>query len=144
MPCYLWMWKTTINIKIGKHPFIWLYLTRKQWMRFSTFVCVSGGKKYLFFGKLGVLLFLETPVLYLLLWGKLRKTMEKRDRTIYELKILLRRVDLFTWRWRAHKILFSVRSQMILRFWKCHLMHYWVTKIICPAINTWSLIDEIL
>ena len=28
-----------------------------------TYVCVSGGKKYSFFGKFGVLCFLETPVL---------------------------------------------------------------------------------
>ena len=30
---------------------------------FFTYVCVSGGKKCWFFGKLGVLCFLETPVL---------------------------------------------------------------------------------
>ena len=32
-----------------------------------TYVCVSGGKKYLFFGKFGVLCFLITPVLRLAL-----------------------------------------------------------------------------
>ena len=49
--------------------------------------------------------FLETAVLCLLLWGKLRKTVEKRDRTTYEFKITCSRdVDV------THKILFSVRS----------------------------------
>ena len=34
-----------------------------RWTRIRTYVCVSGGKKFCFFGKFGVLCFLETPVL---------------------------------------------------------------------------------
>ena len=35
----------------------------EHFVPFDTYVCVSGGRKYSFFGKLGVLCFLETPVL---------------------------------------------------------------------------------
>ena len=34
-----------------------------RWTRIRTYVCVSGGKQFCFFGKFGVLYFLETPVL---------------------------------------------------------------------------------
>ena len=38
-----------------------------------TYVCVSGGKKCLFFGKFGVLCFLEEPVLRLALLSYYRR-----------------------------------------------------------------------
>ena len=43
-----------------------------------TYVCVSGGKKCLFFGKFGVLCFLETPVLRIALWPYYRRIINIR------------------------------------------------------------------
>ena len=40
----------------------------------DTYVCVSGGKKCLFFGNFGVLCFLETPVLRFALLPYYRRT----------------------------------------------------------------------
>ena len=41
------------------------------------YVCVSKGKKYLFFGKVGVLSFLETPVLRFALLPYFRRNKSK-------------------------------------------------------------------
>ena len=52
--------------KVGESekPFNLSVISRKgESVRANTYVCVSGGKKCSFFGKFGVLCFLETPVL---------------------------------------------------------------------------------
>ena len=46
--------RSTLNVPKNKH-----FLPHDT----HTYVCVSGGKRYSFFGKFGVLCFLETPVL---------------------------------------------------------------------------------
>ena len=45
-----------------------------------TYVCVSGGKKCSFFGKFGVLCFLETPVLRFALLPYYRRIVEEYAR----------------------------------------------------------------